>query len=213
MRCLALFTSLPQARASALLRAIDIHSEEAMSTIVPALPDTMPPHIRKKIEETVARATSTAVPENAVSALGRMESRRRRNRSSRRKRKTNRDRLAEAEAKDDAKAIESSSDDDDKIPERFGPYTVKEVQELGELFDQFDGDESGEIDASEFMQSTVWQDSNLSMVATGSIFNSIDSDASGTIDIRELCVVTFPVATKRDIDKMVKFLVSPRWEL
>merc|ERR1711988_936857 len=58
---------------------------------------------------------------------------------------------------------------------RFGPYTVNDISAVRALFNSYDEDGSGEIDAGEFISAANMQNSHLFENA-GSMFASIDKD-------------------------------------
>eukprot|EP00753_Platysulcus_tardus_P014014 PLAT3980.1.p1 GENE.PLAT3980.1~~PLAT3980.1.p1 ORF type:complete len:1717 (+),score=708.84 PLAT3980.1:613-5151(+) len=89
----------------------------------------------------------------------------------------------------------------------IGPYTLKEVKEVIEAFNQFDRDGSGSLDMSEFLQGTAtWAFSDGATLQRHmqSLFSTIDRDQSGSIELRELLRVMFPKACYRDVQQMLK---------
>ena len=90
---------------------------------------------------------------------------------------------------------------------RFGPYTVNDISAVRALFNSYDEDGSGEIDASEFISAANMQNSHLFENA-GSMFASIDKDGSGTVNFVEMCEVLFPNLEKHVYDEMLEYVTS-----
>jgi WD40 repeat protein/Ca2+-binding EF-hand superfamily protein len=87
----------------------------------------------------------------------------------------------------------------------FGSYGIKEVLELRKLFNSIDEDASGSIDVEEFVNSPALKSTHM-FVNAESMFGSIDRDESGTISFGELLAVAFPQASRKNLNKMLKFV-------
>jgi Ca2+-binding EF-hand superfamily protein len=108
------------------------------------------------------------------------------------------------EARRVAAAAAAAVGEPEAPPTMFGYYSAGDVTELKTLFDEFDVDGSGEIDAREFTTSQTWKASAFGSIG-GSVFESIDADGSGTIDLLELMRVVFPRASAKELRDMCKF--------
>ena len=88
----------------------------------------------------------------------------------------------------------------------IGPYLLRDVQAIADLFDGFDHDGSGEIDVDEFLDSDSWRSmSGVSQDELVSVFESIDGDESGTVSLLEMFKIAFPMATGEQIREMQNF--------
>ena len=89
----------------------------------------------------------------------------------------------------------------------FGPYTINDVSAVRALFNSYDEDGSGEIDASEFISAANMQNTHLFENA-GSMFASIDKDGSGTVNFVEMCEVLFPNLPDSTYKEMLEYVTN-----
>ena len=75
------------------------------------------------------------------------------------------------------------------------------------LFNSYDEDGSGEIEASEFISAANMQNSHLFENA-GSMFASIDKDGSGTVNFIEMCQVLFPNLADNVYKEMLDYVTT-----
>jgi WD40 repeat protein len=71
-----------------------------------------------------------------------------------------------------------------------GSILASDVDEAAELFQRFDKDGSGEVDAKEFLDSGLWNGQG-GMLMSGSLFNALDADGSGQISLEEYLRAVF----------------------
>lgn len=90
----------------------------------------------------------------------------------------------------------------------FGPYMAKDVLMLKRMFDKLDIDGGGSIDMDEFM-SSEWMNTGHMFENAATMFEYMDKDMSGTIELRELMEASFPLASKREIRRMLEYLERP----
>jgi WD40 repeat protein/Ca2+-binding EF-hand superfamily protein len=94
-----------------------------------------------------------------------------------------------------------------KHVKHFGPYTVNDISAVRALFNSYDEDGSGEIDASEFISAANMQNTHLFENA-GSMFASIDKDGSGTVNFVEMCEVLFPNLPDSTYKEMLEYVTA-----
>ena len=63
-----------------------------------------------------------------------------------------------------------------------------DIEELREIFDQFDSDSNGAIDFDEFNELLDALDSGIEPMGRQVGFDVIDTDGNGTIEFSEFCV-------------------------
>ena len=85
----------------------------------------------------------------------------------------------------------------------------KEVIDIISAFQAIDEDLTGEIDPKEFF--ALPQFSGFGSGSIETLFRAIDKDGSGTVTQNELLTVMFPVATKADIQEMIKMAHKHRY--
>lgn len=76
-------------------------------------------------------------------------------------------------------------------------------QELKEIFDFFDKDQSGTIDASELVNILQCLGENPIEAEVQDMINALDKDGNGTIDWREFAEMMIQRRGNRDVDKEI----------
>lgn len=85
----------------------------------------------------------------------------------------------------------------------------KEVIDIIAAFQSIDEDLTGEIDPKEFFSLPQFSDFAGDTLET--LFRAIDQDGSGTVTQTELLTVMFPIATKADVQEMIKMSEKHRF--
>ena len=116
------------------------------------------------------------------------------------------ERMDKLEAKKEAKRKEREKDKkNDKKKKTWSKAGIsqKEVLDILTAFRSIDEDLTGEIDPKEFFALPQFS-AFASPETMDTLFRAIDTDGSGTVTEVELLSVMFPIATKSDVQEMIK---------
>ena len=168
--------------------------------------------IMEESDEIVERAEILARSKKATLEAKRKRKEKQGRRSTLASSKAKQDRLEEREKKRELKRKEREKEkknDKRKRAWSTAGASQKEVIDIISAFQAIDEDLTGEIDPKEFF--ALPQFSGFGSGSIETLFRAIDKDGSGTVTQNELLTVMFPVATKADIQEMIKMAHKHRY--